>query len=172
MTVKSYQRIKNFSTSISTEKTIAEIEKMLAVFGCTKIMKEYDEKGQVSTLSFAMMTERGETPVKMPMNKQGLLNVFKTQVSDGKLPKKFWGSEWAEEQASRVGWRIIKDWLDSQLSLLSIEMVKIEEIFLPYMYSHRLGKTMYEVLEQKGFDLEQIEDKSHKDIVKEVKVTE
>lgn len=155
--MKSYERIKNFSTQISMEKTIAEIEMMLAKSGATKLMKEFDDKGRPFRLSFAIRTEFGEMPVKLPMNKTGLMNVFKMQVSNGVLPRKYWNSEWAEEQAMRVGWRVLKDWLDSQLALLSIEMVKIEEIFLPYIYNAKLGKTMFEVLEQKGFNLEQLE---------------
>jgi hypothetical protein len=162
MSKRSYDRLKNFSTSIAVEKTIAEIEMMLAKYGATKIMKEFDENGQPARLSFAVMTQKGEMPVKLPMNKEGLLNVFKFQVSNGYLPKKFWGTEWANEQVARVGWRIIKDWLDAQLTLLSIEMVKIEEIFLPYIYSPKLDKTMFQVLEDKGFDVEQLEDKRKK----------
>jgi hypothetical protein len=157
---KSYDRIKNFSTSIAVEKTIAEIELMLAKYGASKIMKEFDGKGRPYRLSFAIDTDHGEMPVKLPMNAAGLLNVFKVQVSDGKLPRRFWGSEWSEEQAMRVGWRVIKDWLDSQLALLTIDMVKIEEIFLPYIYNAKLGKTMFELLEQTGFDLAQLEHKA------------
>jgi hypothetical protein len=154
---RSYERIKNFSTSIEVERTIAEIERMLAKYGATKIMKEYDDKGQVNKLAFAIPSVRGEMPIKLPMNKAGLLNVFKYQVHDGKLPKKFWGGDFSEQQAGRTGWRIIKDWLEAQLALLNIEMVKIEEIFLPYIYNAKIGKTMFEVLEQKGFNIEQIE---------------
>ena len=41
---KSYERIKNFSTTIAVEKTIAEIERMLSKYGVTRIMKEYDDE--------------------------------------------------------------------------------------------------------------------------------
>jgi len=47
---KSYERIKNFSTTIAVEKTIAEIERMLSKYGVTKIMKEFDEFGNTSEL--------------------------------------------------------------------------------------------------------------------------
>lgn len=162
--MRSYERIKNFSTSIDAEKTIMEIERMLAKYGAAKIMKEFDDKGQPYRLSFTIHTQNGEMPIKLPMNKAGLLNVFKMLVSDGKLPRKFWGSDWSEEQAMRVGWRILLDWLYSQISLLQIEMVKIEEIFLPYIYNAKLGKTMFEIIEQKGFNLEQLEYKNPKEI--------
>lgn len=149
--MKSYEKIKNFSTTISVEKTISEIERMLAKYGDTKIMKEYDEFGNPNKLIFAIMTDHGEMPVKLPINTDKVLNVFKIQVSDGKLPRKFWGDEWAVEQASRVGWRIIKDWLDAQLTILQIEMVKVQELFLPYAYDAKSDQTLFQKMEKSGF---------------------
>src|SRR6266478_5746936 len=37
------------------------------------------------------------------------------------------------EQAYRVAWRNILDWVQAQMALLEIGMAKIEEVFLPYM---------------------------------------
>ena len=149
--MKSYDKIKNFSTTISVEKTIAEIEKMLSKYGATKIMKEYDADGNPSKLIFAIMTEHGEMPVKLPINTDKVLDVFKVQVSTGKLPRKFWGDEWAVKQAHRVGWRIIKDWLDAQLTILQIEMVKVQELFLPYAYDAKSDQTLFQKMEEKNF---------------------
>lgn len=148
---KSYERIKNFSTQIAVEKTIAEIEFMLSKYGATKIMKEYDPEGHPVTLVFGIMTDRGELPVKLPMRTEKILEVFKMQVSNKKLPRKFWSGDWAKEQADRVGWRIIKDWLDAQLTLIGIQMVKIEEIFLPYAYDSKSGQTLFQKMEERGF---------------------
>jgi len=162
MSKKSYERIKNFSTTIAVEKTIAEIEKMLSKYGATKIMKEYDIDGNPVILVFQIITEQGEVPIKLPVNTDKIRDVFKVQVSNKKLPNKFWNDpSFSKEQASRVGWRIIKDWLDAQLTLLNIEMVKVSEIFLPYMYSDKLGKTMFEMLEERDFNLDLLEE--HKD---------
>ena len=58
-----------------------------------------------------------------------------------------------EEQAYRVAWRNILDWVEAQMALLEIEMAKIEEIFLPYMVNST-GETFFERIEQRGFLLE------------------
>ena len=58
-----------------------------------------------------------------------------------------------EEQAYRVAWRNILDWVEAQMALLEIEMAKIEEIFLPYMVNST-GETFFERMEQRGFLLE------------------
>jgi hypothetical protein len=115
-------------------------------------MKDYDAIGNPVGLAFMVKVKNGEMPVKMPLNVQGIKNVFKLQVSNGKLPKKFWGSEFADAQALRVGWRIIKYWLEAQLALLDIDMVKVEEIFLPYFWDGR--QTMFQRLESKNFEVD------------------
>ena len=170
--MKSFDRIKNFSTEIAVETTIAEIEKMLAKYGCLKIMKEYDGKGNVTALSFIVLSKHGELPIKLPLQLGKILEVFKIQVSTKKLPKKFWTGEWAEQQAGRVGWRVIRDWLDAQLTLLGIEMVKIEEIFLPYIYDSRTQKTLFQVLEEKKFNVLQLTSNQQKDAVHDVEIVE
>jgi len=156
MSEKSYDRIKNFSTEIPVSRTVAEIEKMLTKYGATHIMKEYHGDDPVM-LVFAIMTEHGKMGVRLPIHPEKILQVFKMQVSDGKLPRKFWDGEWANAQAQRVAWRIIKDWLDAQLTLLSIEMVKIEEIFLPYIYNDKLQMTVFEMLDKGKFNLDLLE---------------
>jgi len=153
---KSYERIKNFSTTISVEKTLSEIERMLAKYGATKIMKEFDDEGNVKLLAFMIISSKGELPIKLPIQVHKIMEIFKNQVNEKKLPKKYLRNK---EQAYKVGWRIIKDWLDAQLSLLAIEMVKIEEIFLPYIYDFNTKKTMFQIIEDKGFQVLQLENK-------------
>ena len=57
------------------------------------------------------------------------------------------------EQAERVALRILKDWVETQMALLDIEMVRFEEIFLPYIETSS-GQTIYERLEERQFLLE------------------
>ncbi len=147
----------NYTTSIPVEKTIAEIEKMLADSGASRILKDYDGESNVESISFTLVTEKGELPFKLPMNKEAVLQVLKDQSGEYKTyrsgqQRKIPQSMVNIEQADRVGWRIIKDWLEGQLALYFLQMVKIEEIFLPYMYNAKEDKTMFQMLEEKGFD--------------------
>ena len=154
---KTYDRIKNFSNSVPVERTITEIEKMLAKYGAKKIMKEYNGDGDPVRLLFIIMTEHGEMPIQVPVNADKIQKVFKLQVSNKLLPRRYWEGEWSEKQAQRVGWRILLDWLDAQITLLNTQMVKLEEIFLPYYYNTKLDLTLYEMLEQGKFDLKMLE---------------
>lgn len=151
MSKKSYDRIKNYTTSIPVERTITEIEKMLATFGTTKIMKEYDTEGNPTSLIFSILTDFGEMPVKLPIKPEKIQQVFREQVEQGILNQKYGGGEWAQAQAQRVGWRIIKDWLDAQMTLIKIHQTEIQEIFLPYAYDSTSQTTLYEQMKEQQF---------------------
>jgi hypothetical protein len=57
------------------------------------------------------------------------------------------------DQAYRVAWRNILDWVQAQMALLEIGMARMEEIFLPYMLDSQ-GHTFFERMEQRGFLLD------------------
>ena len=162
--------ILNYTRQIPVEKTISEIEKMLAQSGADKILKEYDGEGGVTSISFVIQTEKGKLSFKLPMNEKAVMQTINNQTKEKKktkygqtriIPKKFYNDY---EQAKRVGWRIIKDWLEAQLALYFLQMVKIEEIFLPYMYNNVTNQTMFQMLEEKGFEnlIENKEDENGK----------
>jgi len=157
--------ILNYTTKIPVEKTISEIESLLSKSGANKILKEYDTESNITSVSFIINTDQGSLPFKLPMNQQAVMGVINQQIGEyrrqasGKqvrmVPPIFRNDF---EQARRVGWRIIKDWLEAQLALFFLQMVKMEEIFLPYLYDEKTNKTMFQKLEEKGFQL-QLENK-------------
>jgi len=152
--------ILNYTTKIKEEVTIAEIEKMLAQSGASKILKDYDDDGFVETISFIIDKGEKQIPFKLPMNVDAVLQTLKNQSGEYRRTKRRDGGYGQQvrvipenlinmEQARRVGWRIIRDWLEAQLALFFLQMVKIEEIFLPYMYNDKTGQTMFQMLEER-----------------------
>lgn len=128
--------IKNYTTTISVNKTIGEIQGILSKHGATAIMTEYDN-GNVTGLSFKIMTPRGELGIRLPSNTDRVLQVLKNQKKNNTKVKDTF------EQANKVAWRIIKDWVDAQMAILETEMVEMEQIFLPYVLNNK-GKTLYQ----------------------------
>jgi hypothetical protein len=128
--------IKNYTTTINVNKTIEEIQGILSKHGATAIMTEYDN-GNVTGLSFKIMTPRGELGIRLPSNTDRVLQVLKKQKKNNTKVKNTF------EQANKVAWRIIKDWIDAQMAILETEMVEMEEIFLPYMINND-GQTLYQ----------------------------
>lgn len=142
--------LKNYSTKVSSERTISEIEKILATHGVTDIWKQY-EGGLVTGLNFIVRTEFGNMPFKLPMKPQAIQQILKNQKNAGKIKTVTWKQINDLEQSHNIGWRIIKDWIDSQMALIEMEMVTIDQVFLPYMYDRKTEKTLYEKLQEKGF---------------------
>jgi hypothetical protein len=140
--------ILNYTTQIDVYKTVAEIERILSEHGVMSIMKQYED-GQVVSLSFLIDDGEKKIPVRMPIRVDECLKVMQKQKKEHpKMQIKA-----TKEQASKVAWRIMKDWIEVQMALLEINMVRFEEIFLPYIETTD-GKTIYEKLEERKFLLE------------------
>lgn len=142
---------KNYTTKISVEKTIMEIEQILSKHGVTDIWKQYDGAGNIMGVNFIVDGEFGKMPFRLPMNAQAVSQCIKNERAAGRakgIPKRL-----AEdiEHARRVGWRIIKDWIDAQLAIVDMELVKVEQVFLPYAYDYSSDSTLYEKLKEKKF---------------------
>jgi hypothetical protein len=56
------------------------------------------------------------------------------------------------EQEYRTAWRNVLDWIEAQMAMIDTGMVKLIEVFLPYM-TDGTGTTYFEVLEKKQFAL-------------------
>ena len=144
---KSFEHIKNYSTVVSSNKTISEIEQMLAVHKAVRIMKTYGPGGDVAGLLFSINTIHGELAIKLPCNIEAVFKLLNTKKKRGPNSS----SAARQEQAHRVAWRLLKDWIEAQLSLFDIEMVKLEEVFLPYVYDPKEDQTMFQIIEKRGF---------------------
>ena len=116
--------LKNYTTSISAEKSIQEIEKMLLDFGAVDFMKSA-KNGYYISLSFLIEDGDKKLPFKMPVNIKAISDYLftqKTRTSERDI----------YEKAYRIGWRILKDWIHAQLSIIASGMVTIDEILMPY----------------------------------------
>lgn len=145
----------NYTTSIEASKTLGEITGLLVAAKADAIMTEFDGAGNPVSVSFKIMGKYGPMAFKLPCNNVAAANVLNKQARLGKIPRKYLNDM---TQARRVGWRIVRQWLEAQLALVELEMVPIEQIFLSYMQTND-GRTVYERLEESKFGMIQIEDK-------------
>lgn len=137
--------ILNYTTTVDAFKTVSEIEYILMKHRARSIMKNYEGEA-ITGLSFLIDTGVQQIPVRMPVKVDECLKVLKKEKREN--PRKQIRD--TREQAERVAWRILKDWIEAQMALLDIEMVRFEEIFLPYIEVPG-GQTIYERLEEKQF---------------------
>ena len=139
--------ILNYTTTIDAFKTVSEIEYILVKHGAKSIMKDY-ENGSITGISFLIDTGTNQIPVRLPAKVDACLEVLKKEKREN--PRK--QIKATKEQAERVAWRILKNWVEAQMALLDMKMVCFEEIFLPYIEIH--GNTVFEIIQKKQFFLE------------------
>lgn len=133
--------IKNYSTSVSAIKTASEIEAILIEHDARNIQKNIKDK-KIAGFSFTIDTPYGERLICLPIDTDSALKVLRRDKKQNSSVRD------SEEQAEKVAWRILKDWVDAQMALVEIEMVKMEQVFLPYTVINTEGTTVYQKLEQ------------------------
>lgn len=122
----------NYTTKVDVYATLGAIQGQLVKHGAKKIMQDYDGDGHITALSFMVDTPAGPRGIRLPANVDAVHAVLHRQKV-----------KCDREQAERVAWRILKDWVEAQMAILESEMVQMDEIFLPYMVNQR-GQTLFE----------------------------
>lgn len=129
-------KIANYSTTVTALKSIGEIQGILVAHGAKHILIDYEHEEPIG-LAFIVGTPYGDMPFILPANIDRVKAVLDKQRVRTKV---------SDEQASRVAWRILKDWARAQIAILETEMVTIDQVFLPYMQVGASQKTLYEVM--------------------------
>nr|WP_299488636.1 hypothetical protein [uncultured Allomuricauda sp.] len=136
--------ILNYTTSIACEKTIMEIQKCLVGHGATKIVTDYT--GEVPTaVTFCLVLNGNLSAFALPANYSGVLKAMK---GDKKVPRRLL----TDEQALKVSWRIIKNWVEAQMAIVEAELADVAEVFLPYAITKN-GTTLYKEIQSNGIPL-------------------
>lgn len=131
----------NYTTKIDIFTTLGQIQGMLVKHGAKKKLQEYDSTGHVEAVSFVIDTPIGMQAIRLPAKVDAVQKVLLKQKVKAE-----------RDQAERVAWRIIKDWVEAQMAILESEMVTLDEIFLPYMVN-QAGETVYKLFIDKQFFL-------------------
>ena len=128
--------IKNYTTTVSAHQSVGEIIGALAAHGASSIQVDYAE-GKPIAISFAITTPAGPRGFRLPANVDKVAKVMAGQKIKS-----------TPEQAERVAWRILRDWVAAQMAILETEMVAMDEVFLPYMINSQ-GQTVYQLYQGK-----------------------
>lgn len=122
----------NYTTQIAATKTVGEMQAMLAEHGAQRIAVDY-EGGCPSALTFALQTEHGMRLFTLPANIDRMHWLLLEKEKKKQLKSGTKATRSSREQAERVAWRIMKDWLAAQLALIESTMVSIDQVMLPYL---------------------------------------
>lgn len=129
----------NYTTKIPAARTIGEVQALLAKHGASRIAVDYLD-GQPCGLTFALVTAHGPRLFTLPVDIDAMGRLLNTNRPSGGMSLAAFRSR---EHAERVAWRVIKDWLAAQLTLVQTEMAAIDQVMLPYLHTDESGRTLY-----------------------------
>jgi hypothetical protein len=131
----------NYTTQISADKTVTEIQWLLAKAGANRIVNDYDGNGFIVAMAFSLDINGQTIGFRLPTDWRPVQAVLSEQRVSKSLQ--------TQEQALRVSWRIVKDWIEAQLAIIESQMVTMDQVFLPYAMT-KLGNTLYDEMKQSG----------------------
>lgn len=141
--------IKNYTSSVSSSKSVMRIEEKLAEHGAQSVVKQYSADRKLEAISFFMQIGDRLMPFRLPAR---VSQVEKILVSGVRRARKGTVQK-IKDQAERTAWKIIVDWVEAQMALVDLHQAELAEIFMPYMWSERLGKSFYQLACDRGFNL-------------------
>lgn len=137
----------NYTTRVDWRKSVQEIIGMLVAAKVSAVMQEYDGAQYVTALAFKAQTPAGEMAFRLPVNVQAVQTILVQQHKARRIDRRFANDA---THARNVAWRITSQWVEAQVALIEIGMVKVEQVFLPYAQNAQ-GVTLYEALAAQKF---------------------
>lgn len=120
--------IKDIYTTKKAEQIVQEVETILAKYGASKIMKEFGDDGKPYSLSFMVRFRDREMPFRLPVKVSEVYRWMELEKRAGNYKGKT-----DYEQAYRIAWTVLRNWVRSQLEMITINQVDLAEVMMPYL---------------------------------------
>jgi hypothetical protein len=118
----------NYTTTIDATKSASECIARLAQHGASAIGITYD-MFKPTGLHFQITTPYGPRTFALPVNVRGTHKALQEAYRRGRVAHRYTELD----QAERVAWRVLKDWLEAQLALIEAGVADMAQVMLPYM---------------------------------------
>ena len=133
--------ILNYTTKIAANKTVGEIQAILAKAGARNVSIDYDETAEPAAVTFLVPVRDQLVSFRLPSRWSGVWAALKDDPAVPRALK-------TEAQARRVAWRIVKDWTEAQMAIIEAGLAELAEVFLPYAVNPNTGQTLFQEFEQ------------------------
>ena len=133
------------TTGISANKSVAEIQILLAEYGASAVLIEYDNN-DIKAVSFKHRSDGEEIPYRLPCEWKAIKELLSHKHKRKPYKKDL------DEEAKRIAWRQSRRWVEAQLAYFQSRQVKFEQLFLSYRLISPT-ETLYERLESMKFKL-------------------
>ena len=127
--------ILNYTTEIDAGRTVAEILRILAKAGASQARIDYED-GDPTGVMFMLNIGDRFLPFRLPANIAGVHRL----IAENKQIKPHMRTR---AQATRVAWRIVKDWVEAQIAFIESGQATLPQLFLPHAVGND-GRTLFE----------------------------
>lgn len=144
------QKLMNYTSMVSAERSIMGIEKKLAEAGASKVSKAYED-GRVTAIWFTIGVNDSEAPLtfRLPARVGIVESVLRERI---KKPRKDTLKK-IKDQAERTAWKILLNWTEAQLTLIQLQQAEAVEVFLPYLYDPIKDRTLFQFVKDSGYKM-------------------
>lgn len=148
--------LKNYTSDVPPSQTLHAIEQVLIKCGAAAIQKEYAPSpvGSIAAVTFQVETPNGKISIRLPVDVERALEALWTDYAGGDKTcgqgdamivswgkkKKNRGS--FRQQAERTAWKITRDWVEVQMSMIQLKQADVLQVFLPYVITST-GESVY-----------------------------
>lgn len=137
---------RNYTSKVPPARTAERIEAFLAEAGASHIAKNYSNN-QLVGIDFAIDVQPGiqlafRLPVDVEAMRAYLISQRRTSLTH--VQRKA-----INEQAARTAWRLMQDWVETQLSLVATKQAELAQVFMPYAWNG--NQTFYQSVKGRGF---------------------
>lgn len=135
-------KVKNFTSSVPVERTVAMIEKDLVSIGATSVQKDY-RNGELHALFFSVRMEGiGNFKYRIPSSVANVEKFIADIPGYSRKPE-----TWLKQQAARTAWRIVYDWVGVTCAMIKVGKVDAMQAFLAYIITNeKTNETVYSKL--------------------------
>lgn len=128
-------KLKNYTSTVSPQRSVSLIEEALLKIGATHIAKSYDN----GELLIFKVEARHHAIAEL------LLSGIKKMHKDTRAR--------LEEQARRTAWKLLLDGIQVKAAEIMLERRNPIEVFLPYVYDMQNDQTLFQKLEASKFKM-------------------
>lgn len=140
-------KIKNYTSKVPVNRTISQIETLLASIGAKRMVKDYEDKKVVS-LSFVYEINGTDLAFQLPAKTESVYHV----LSKGKKLNNTQRDK-LQSQAERTAWRILLNWVEVQVAMIECDQLEFMQIFFTHLIDMGTGETFYQKLKSNNFKL-------------------
>ncbi len=138
--------IKNYTTTIAAEKSALQLQDLLRRKGARRVLVDYDEKGRPEAVAFEVeLAQMQSLPLRLPFQIRARPEAIERRLKS--VDRRYR----TLEQAERVAWRLVYNWIDLQMAFVEAGQAEMAELMLGFALSTRRDsegrpKTFYDVL--------------------------